>query len=50
MKRIRKVFSEEMQRRVTKNKSQKYHVLYFSHVRHFYNKITKKIKVSETRF
>ena len=50
MKRIRKVFSEEMQQRVTKNKSQKYHVLYFYHIRHFYNKITKKIKVSEIRF
>ena len=45
MRRIRKVL-----RRVTKNKSQKYHVLCFSHIRHFYNKITKKMKVSETRF
>ena len=45
MKRIRKVL-----RRVTKNKSQKYYVLCFSHIRHFYNKITKKMKVSEIHF
>ena len=45
MRRIRKVL-----RRITKNKSQKYHVLYFPHIKHFYNKITKKMKVSEIHF